>query len=346
MRGRIRPPFRALTAGLLAALLLPAALCAAPAGALTLKIATVAPAGSPWVDSLRRLAAEWDRLSGGTVKLKIYAGGIVGEEPDMIRKLRIGQLQGAALSQLGLGLLEPGVLALSVPFLIQEEGELDYVLERIRPYFESKLAAQGYRLLNLSKAGWVRFFGREPLIYPEDLRRLKLGVPAGDAEFVNTWRRMGFDAFSLPFADLLAGLQAGMIDAFYAPPLVAATFQWFGPARHMTELPIAPVVAAVIITSSSVERIPARLRPSLLETFQRLEIELNREMESLEAQALSAMKAKGLKIHTVPPQAAEQWKRVGRQGVQVVLGKSLPEESYRLVVDLLAEYHRRKADER
>ncbi len=331
-----RLPFRALPAGLLPALFLLAALCAAPAEALTLKIATLAPAGSPWVESLRRMSAEWDRLSGGAVRLKIYAGGIAGEEPDMIRKLRIGQLQGAALSQLGLGLLEPGV-----PFLIQEEGELDYVLERIRPYFESRLAEQGYRLLNLSKAGWVRFFGREPLIYPEDLRRLKLGVPAGDAEFVNTWRRVGFNAISLPFADLLAGLQAGMIDAFYAPPLVAATFQWFGPARHMSELPIAPVVGAVVITSASIERIPARLRESLLETFQRLEIELNREMGSLEKRALSAMEVKGLMVHSVPPQAVEQWESVGRQGVQVVLGKSLPEEPYRLVVDLLAEYRRR-----
>ena len=198
-----------------------------PAEAVTLKIATLAPVGSPWVESLRRLSAEWDRISQGRVNLKIYPGGIAGEEADMIRKMRIGQLAGAALTQLGLGLLDSAILALSTPFLIQEEGELDYVMKRAKPYFESRLADKGYRLFAFSKAGWVHFFGREPLIFPEDLKRLKLGVPAGDAAFVETWRRIGFNVFSLPFGDLLVGLQAGMIDAFYAPPVVAASFQWF-----------------------------------------------------------------------------------------------------------------------
>jgi TRAP-type C4-dicarboxylate transport system substrate-binding protein len=174
-----------------------------PAEAVTLKIATLAPVGSPWVESLRRLSAEWDQISQGRVKLKIYPGGIAGEEADMIRKMRIGQLGGAALTQLGLGLLDSAILALSTPFLIQAEGELDHVMERTKPYFESRLADKGYRLFAFSKVGWVHLFGREPLIFPDDLKRLKLGVPAGDADFVETWRRAGFNAFSLPFGDLL-----------------------------------------------------------------------------------------------------------------------------------------------
>jgi len=310
-----------------------------PAEALTLKIATLAPVGSPWVKSLHGLAAEWNRISEGRVNLKIYPGGIAGEEADMIRKMRIGQLEGAALTQLGLGLLDPAILALSTPFLIQEEGELDHVMERIRPYFESRLADRGYHLLAFSKAGWVHFFGRKPLIFPEDLQRLKLGVPAGDADFVETWRRVGFNAFSLPFGDLLAGLQTGMIDAFYAPPVVSATFQWFGPAHHMTALPIAPVVGAVVVTSDFIERIPSDLRDPLLATFATLGAELNAQMRALEEEALAVMQEQGLQIHPIPAEAAKQWRRIGDQGIQVVIGKSVPEESYRLIVDLVSEYN-------
>ena len=114
-------------ARLAAAFLLAASL--PPLQALTLKMATLAPEGSPWVEELRQVAWQWERVSGGRVRLKIYAGGVAGEEPDMLRKLRIGQLQGAALTQLGLGELEPDILTISVPFLVRDEGELDLLLE-------------------------------------------------------------------------------------------------------------------------------------------------------------------------------------------------------------------------
>ena len=309
------------------------------AQALTLKIGTVAPVGSPWAESLRRLAADWNRISGGRVRLKIYAGGIAGEEEDMIRKMRIGQLDGAALTQLGWGLLDPGVLALSTPFLIQREEELERVMEHSRNYFEQRLENEGYSLFAFSKAGWVHFFGEEPLIVPEDLMRLKLGVPAGNADFVDTWRKIGFNAFSLPFGDILVGLQTGMIDAFYAPPLVAATFQWFGPARHMTALPVAPVVGAVILSTKSLNRIPDELRGELLATFDELARWLNTEMVSLEDEALSAMEKQGLRIHPVPAEAGEQWRRIVSESIHVVLGRIIPQESYELIADLVSQYN-------
>jgi TRAP-type C4-dicarboxylate transport system substrate-binding protein len=173
---------------------------------------------------------------------------------------------------------------------------------------------------------------------PEDLMRIKLGVPAGSAEFVDTWRQIGFNAFSLPFGDILVGLQTGMIDAFYAPPLVAATFQWFGPARHMTALPVAPVVGAVIMRSQSLERIPVELRGELLSTFDELARELNTEMGSLTDEALSAMAQQGLHIHPVPAEAAERWRDIVGESIHVVLGRIIPRESYDLIADLVSGF--------
>ena len=211
-------------------------------------------------------------------------------------------------------------------------------MDRSRNYFEKRLENEGYRLFAFSKAGWVHFFGKEPLIVPEDLMRMKLGVPAGSAEFVDTWRKIGFNAFSLPFADILVGLQTGMIDAFYAPPLVAATFQWFAPARHMTALPVAPVVGAVIMRSQSLERIPDELRGLLLATFDELGRQLNMEMGSLTVDALSAMAKQGLQIHQVPAEAAERWRGIVGESIHVVLGRIIPRESYDLIADLVSRY--------
>jgi TRAP-type C4-dicarboxylate transport system substrate-binding protein len=314
--------------------------CLASLPALTVKIGTLAPEGSPWVDALRRVAAEWDLLSEGKVTLKIYAGGIAGEEADMVRKLRIGQLQGAALTQLGLGLLDPGILAISVPFLIQDEPELDYVLARSRPYYAGRFESKGYRLPALVKGGWVHFFARRALTTPAELQRLKLAVPEGDAEFVNIWRRMGFNAFSLPINDLLTGLETGMADAFYAPLLAAASFQWFGAARFMPSVTVAPVIGGILISSRVLSEVAEPLRTTLLEPFTALERRLNVQMEGLEKEALEAMLRHGLTVVPVPPQDEALWRELGAGGTALVIGKSLPLEAYQRVLTLVEEYRR------
>jgi TRAP-type C4-dicarboxylate transport system substrate-binding protein len=308
--------------------------------ALTVKIGTLVPEGSPWVDGLRRVAAEWDRLSQGKVILKVYAGGIAGEEADMVRKMRIGQLQGAALTQLGMGLLDPAILAISVPFLIRDERELDYVLERSRSYYSGLYESKGYRLPTLAKAGWVHFFARRALTTPAELQRLKLAVPEGDAEFVDTWRRMGFNAFSLPINDLLTGLQTGMADAFYAPLLAAASFQWFGAARFMPSVTVAPVVGGILISNRVLNEVEEPLCTALLEPFAALERSLNVQMEGLEKDALEAMLRHGLTVVPVPPKEEALWRELGAGGMSIVLGKYLPMESYQRILNLVEEYRR------
>jgi TRAP-type C4-dicarboxylate transport system substrate-binding protein len=312
----------------------------APLPALTLKIGTLAPDGSPWVESLRQVAWQWEKISGGQVRLKIYAGGVAGEEQDMIRKLRIGQLQGAALTQLGLGLLEPDILAISIPFLVRDEGELDHLLEASRSRYAGMFARRGYLLAALPKAGWVHFFAREAVVRPRDLRRLKLAVPGDDPQFVEIWRRLGFNAFSLSINDLLAGLQAGMADACYSPLLAAASFQWFGAVRFMPSLPVAPVLGGILLSERALGEVPAGLRPALLEAFRELETELNGRMQSLEQEALAAMRRHGLQVVPVPAEAAAEWRALGAGGGDLVIGRSISQESYDWVRGILEEYRR------
>jgi TRAP-type C4-dicarboxylate transport system substrate-binding protein len=330
-RGRARALLLALGAALI---------CAAPLPALTLKFATLAPVGSPWVESLRRLAGDLEREAGGAVTFKIYPGGVAGEEADLVRKMRIGQLQGAALTQLGLALLEPGLLALSTPFLIEGEEELDQVMARVRPEYGGRLESRGYHLLAFTKAGWVHFFGRRPVATADDLRGQRLGLPDGDAVFVETWRRMGFNAFSLPFGDLLVGLQSGMVDAYYAPPTVAAGFQWFNLTPHMSEMRIAPVIGGVVLTDTAFRQVPEGLRARFRSRFLELEAELNEEMAVLEQAALAAMLSRGLIIDPVRPEAVTEWKRLGERGAEVVIGRVFSRRDYELVAAAVEEHRR------
>lgn len=310
----------------------------ASASALTLKIGTVAPTDSPWTHILHNLAGQWERLSNGSLTVEIYSGGTAGGESDMIRKMRIGQLQGAALTQLALGRIVPNILALDVPFLITSNGEFDYILAKSRPEFDKEFNKAGYKLLTWSSAGWVRFFSTQEVASPSDLKKLRLGVPAGDDQLLQVWRKLGFDAIPLPIPDIMTGLQSGMINAFYAPPSAAVVYQWFRGALNMSAFRVAPVIIGLVIDNRSWDQIPKPLRKKLVATTNGLESELNKTAENIDQQAISTMKQHGLTIDPITPTIRHQWEKLGAKGADMVVGNLFSHKSLEQVKRYLKEY--------
>ncbi|MBW1770194.1 MAG: TRAP transporter substrate-binding protein DctP [Deltaproteobacteria bacterium] len=165
-------------------------LSAAPAHSLVIKLGTVAPEGSPWHDAILETAQKWKELSGGRVTVRVYPGAVAGDENDMLRKIRIGQLHATALTSSTLIEIVPDIEAISLPMLVRTDGELDYVIEKFGPEFEARLAKKGFKVLNWSSTGWVYFFTKEPVTTPEDMKKRSLyrsaeevgiqSCPAGD----------------------------------------------------------------------------------------------------------------------------------------------------------------------
>jgi len=306
--------------------------------ALTIKLGSVAPIGSPWDSALRAMAAEWSSISGGQVELKVYMGGIAGDEPDMLRKIRIGQLQAAAVTSLALSQISSDMLALSTPFLIDTEEELDYVLERTGPHFVGVLEERGFSVLALSKVGWVRFFSRRPVVVPVDLKRQKLAVNAGDAELLAAWIGLGYDAVPLGISDTTMGLQSGMIDAAYGTPLLAAGYQWFGSATHMSSLRVAPVIGAIVISSRVWQQVPEAFRAPMLEAVARAERRLYEDTARLDSEAETVMKRHGLVVDAVPPEAEMLWQKEMDRGFELVVGKAFSRATYDRITRLLQEF--------
>ncbi|MCF7929535.1 MAG: TRAP transporter substrate-binding protein DctP, partial [Spirochaetales bacterium] len=137
---------------------------AAALPALTIKLGSVAPAGPPWDKGLKQMAAEWHEISDGRIDVKIYPGGIVGTEPDMIRKMRIGQLQAAVFTSLGMNSISQDVMALSIPFLIRNDAELDYLLEKITPELNERMERSGFTVIAWAPAGWATVFAKGPVV--------------------------------------------------------------------------------------------------------------------------------------------------------------------------------------
>jgi TRAP-type transport system periplasmic protein len=236
-------------------------LLSTPAGGQTIKLASLAPAGSTWDIGLKQIAADWKKVSNGSVTVKIYPGGIAGDEADVIRKIRIGQIQAAGLTGIGLSRIHNGVLAIQLPMVVRTDAELTYVLEKLKPVMEQELAQRQFKVLFWMPVGWVHFFSKSPVTGPDDLRKQKLFTWAGDPDGLQTWKEAGFTPIPLAITDMMTSLQSGMVEAFSATPLSAASYQWFGLAKNMCDMKWAPLIGGLVISTPAWESIPADVRP-------------------------------------------------------------------------------------
>ncbi|HVP17541.1 MAG TPA: TRAP transporter substrate-binding protein DctP [Spirochaetia bacterium] len=321
----------------LAVLLLATAACAS-VQALTIKLGTLAPLGSPWEVALRRIASEWDRLSAGSVKLRIYPGGVAGDEPDMIRKMRIGTLNAAGITVSGLQGIFKGFKTLSYPLLVRNDAELSYVLDRMKPSFEQELEKRGFHAVMWSPGGWAYLFSRRPVVYPDDLKSQKLWVWSADADEVEAYQRAGFQTVTLAITDLMTSLQGGMVDALVTSPLLAASSQWFGVLPNMSTLKLGPIWGATIVSEKTWAEVPPDLQPKLIETAQKVTDTLAPELAKADEQAIAVMKKYGLTINTVTTKAETQWADLLDRTFTSLIGKSYDRPSFELARKYLDEY--------
>ena len=316
-------------------------LCAAvsvSAGALTIKLGTLAPVGSPWETGLRKLAAEWDRLSNGSVTLRIYAAGIAGDEPDMIRKMRIGTLNAAGITVSGLQGIFNGFKTLSYPLLVRNDAELASVLNNMRPYFEQELEKRGFHAVMWSPAGWVYLFSRKPVMYPKDLKSQKLWVWQLDPNEIQAYQRAGFQTVSLAVTDLMTSLQGGMVDALLTSPLLAASNQWFGVVNNMSTIRLGPLWGATLISEKAWSEIPCDLRPRLMEAAQKVADSIAPELAKADDQAIAVMKKYGLAITKVSPKADAEWADLLGRTFSGLVGTTYDKESFEIAQKYLGEY--------
>jgi TRAP-type C4-dicarboxylate transport system substrate-binding protein len=307
----------------------------------TIKLGTLAPAGSPWHESLLELASEWRRISEGAVRLKIYPGGIAGDERDMIRKMRIGQLQAAGITAFGLTHIHRDIGPVLLPFLIGGNEELAYVLDRIMPFYESVFRERGFQLVMWVMMGWTYVFAREPVRLPDDLRRQKLWVRAGDADEIAAWQKAGFRVVPLSASEIMSSLTSGMTDAVVVSPLAAAAGQWFGIASNMCDLKVSPFVGAVVVSKRAWERIPAKWREPLLQAARAIAMESMRQILEADRQAVEVMRKHGLTVHSVPTEAEDQWRSTMTAFSESLAGRSFSLKAYRTVSEHVAAFRQR-----
>jgi TRAP-type C4-dicarboxylate transport system substrate-binding protein len=300
---------------------------AMPVAAATVKLGTLAPKGSPWHKALKDMAAQWAKISQGKIRVRIYPGGVAGDESDMVRKMRIGQLHAAALTGSGLAGIAQEVQALQMPMMFRSDAELNYVRDRMKPRIDAALGAKGVLVLNWADAGWVYFFTQKAVVSPEDLKPLKLFAWVGETAHIGAWRAAGYNPVPLPATEIHTALSSGLINAVPTTPIAALSHQWFGLAKHMTDVKWAPLVGATVISKRRWRKISAALKPGLLKAARDMGKKLRPQIRRLDVEAVTIMKKHGLTVHAVPPKTVAAWEKGARRGYSKLIGKIVPKES-------------------
>jgi TRAP-type C4-dicarboxylate transport system substrate-binding protein len=312
-----------------------------------LRIATIAPRDSAFDEALKRMGQTWKSVSGGAVSMIVHSGGTQGGEGQMVQRMRIKQLQGALLTGVGLSEIEPTVAGLqTMPMMFRTLDELDHVSAKLRPEIEQRLRDKGFIVLFWTDTGWIRFFSKEKVVTPDDLRKQKLFAWSGHPRQVQIYRRSGFTAVPLETSDINTSLASGLITAIPMPPLAANLGQIYRSAPHMLDLDWAPLIGAFVITLDAWNKIPAELQETMRRSSAKTGQELTQAGRKQNEDAVTAMKANGsLKVQSITPEIEELWRRAAETAYPEIRGTMVPADVFDRVVQILKEYRADKAAE-
>jgi TRAP-type C4-dicarboxylate transport system substrate-binding protein len=296
-----------------------------PRKPIVIKLATLAPNGSPWHEILKDMAAQWAEASDGQVTLRIYPDGVAGEEPDVLRKMRIGQLHAGGLTYAGLSRVVPEVTVLAIPMAIDSAEDLRRVREVMEPRLERLFEERGFVLLNWGDVGWVRFFLPNAEASIAAIKRLK-HIAWSDDVTTDMWRAAGFQMITLTLPDILPGLQTRMVNAIASTPLVLLSNQWFPYLPYMLDMPWAPLIGATLVDRRTWQRIPEDLRTELRRIARATTERLTTEVVRMEEAAIAAMKERGLQVIEPEEELVAQWRALMQTAYPKLRGSIIPEE--------------------
>jgi len=308
--------------------------------ATVIKVGSIVPVRSPWDNALNEIAAEWFKISNGTVVLKVYPGGVAGSEHDMLRKMRLGMLDGAVVTNMGMTQLNPNLYVLNIPFLLNSREEFEYLLAKMEPAFMKPIEEKGLKVMLRVLAGWLYFFAKEKFIYPEDFRVFRISLAGDEPRLEEAFKAMGYRVIPIDIKDTMMALQSGMVSAIYFPPLIAASAQFFALVPHMLNLRASLMVGWFLLNESTWERVPESYREPMEKAVLKATEGLLRKTDELEVEVFKVMKENGLIIHEAPGDAWDKWRALSMKAIDKMVGGAYPKEIFDQALALLEEFRK------
>ncbi len=309
----------------------------------TIKFATLAPEGSTWMNVMKEFDAAVRKESGGRLGFRLYPSGVQGDEKDVLRKVKLGQLHAAGITGNGLTSIAPSARILDSPFLFRDHQEIDFAYASFGPEIESAMEEAGFVNLGWAEVGYVYIFTNTPVRKKDDLMKTKMWMWEGDPIAEASFRALGINPIPLSITDVLTSLQTKLIDGVYTSPLAAIALQWFTRVSYMFDLPLANAAGAVVISKKKYLELPEDLRSILTRngrTYMRRLTELSRADN---AGALATLRKNGITFTEAPSEAdVRAYDEIGRTARRMLVGKLFSQDFLDRIEAALAE-HRRKA---
>jgi TRAP-type C4-dicarboxylate transport system substrate-binding protein len=327
--------------------LLFAGLIAAPAilaqTQVTIKFATVAPDGSPWMNVMRDFDRQIRKESGGRMGFKIYPNNIQGDEKDVLRKIKLGQLQSAGITGNGMTTISRSLRILDSPFLFKSSDEVDAIHREFDPEFNKAFEENGFVNLGWAEVGFIYVFSNSPIRAPEDLKHVKMWMWEGDPIAEAAFKSMNISPISLSITDVLTSLQTNLIDGYYTSPLGSIALQWFSRSKYMLDVPLANASGAVIIAKKTFDAMPSDLREILVRNGAIYMKKLTDVSRQENEKARSTLKNNGITFVEPPsPEALQSYDEIGRKARRLLVGNLYSQDLLDRVEHAVAAYRESK----
>jgi TRAP-type C4-dicarboxylate transport system substrate-binding protein len=304
-----------------------------------IKLATLVPEGSIWDKNIKQMAEEWKQGTDGRVTVTVYAGGSQGDEPTVLRKLRLDALQAAAFTAVGLGSIDSAFNVFDIPFFFESYDELNYVTEKLTPTIRKRIEPKGFVLLNWGHGGWAQVFTKKPVQTVDDLKKIKLYTSAGNDRMVQWFKANGFEPRAMAMTDIMTGLTTGMIEGLPTPPLAALLFQWYRQTPYMLDIGLAPIVGANVITRKTWNAIAEADRTTLLAAADGVEKRLQADVPKQDASAVAEMTKRGL---TVTKATGPEWRTQLDNLAKTMRGEMVPPDVFDAAVKARDEFRKNR----
>jgi TRAP-type C4-dicarboxylate transport system substrate-binding protein len=308
---------------------------------VTIKLATLAPEGSSWIKSINALNSEVKKKTENKVQFRIYPGSVLGDETDMLRKMKIGQIQAAAITAGGLAVLFREIDVLQIPFLFQNYEEVDTVLTKMDSFFRKGFEDNGYILLGWSEAGFVYLMSTVPVSSVADLQKAKAWSWEESPLSKAIFDEAKVSAIPLSIPDVLVGLQTGLVNVVYAPPTGAISLQWFTKVKYLTDVPLLYLAGAIVVRKETFQQISPSDQSSIIEISQRHLNQLKTVTRKEDQEAIQVMIKQGTKIITPSKDQIDEFKRLSNQAISRLGSQSFSKKVLNEVLSIL-EGNRRK----
>jgi len=283
---------------------------ASAANAQTIKLATIAPEGSSWMDSMRGGAAEIEKRTDGRVKFKFYGGGVQGNDKQVLRKMRIGQLHGGAFTANGLIDVQRDSQLYALPMLFNNIEEVKFVRARMDRKLRDRIEAAGYVNFGFAGGGFAQLMSIKPIANLTDLGGRKVWTPEGDRFAYEASKALGISPVLMPLTDVMTGLQTELIDTIMSPPAAAIILQWNTKVSYITQLPLSYIFAMIAIEKKYFDRIQPADQVIVREVMEKIYRGFDQQGTEDNEKALQALIESGMTPVTPDQGQIPQWRKV------------------------------------